>query len=272
VSFSHRRVEFKGIGVHVIEGGRGKPILAMHGVGPGTSVEGNFALVLDRLAERYRVIGVDLVGFGGSERKPAPPYFDFPLWFEQMQFMLDGIEGDEVWLLGHSLSGALALRLAACNSRVTRVLTTGSAGRSFPANPALEMLWTYPETKEQLRLAMSCTMWNKSGLTDAFLADRLAKLDRPGYREYFAELFPKDRQAVIDSWHIEDAELARIAARVLMIHGRDDLALPYEQTTAVLAAKIPHADVYVIAECGHSPAMEYPAKFMTLARLLFEGE
>jgi 2-hydroxymuconate-semialdehyde hydrolase len=54
-----------------------------------------------------------------------------------------------------------------------------------------------------------------------------------------------------------------------MIHGRDDQPIPYEYTTATLAPKIPRADVYLLAQCGHSVAVEYPAKVMALARSLF---
>lgn len=269
MTFTDRHIEFKGLKAHIIEAGSGMPILVMHGVGPGTSVEGNFAPIIGPLAERYHIIGVDLIGFGKSERKPSPPFFDFGFWFEQVQFVLDTIEGSPIGLIGHSLSGALALKLAARNRRVTHVLTTGSAGRRFQANPYLDRAWTFPETREQLRIAMSGAMWDQGRLTDAFLDDRLEKLRQPGYREYFQRLFPANRQALIDSWHIDDAELARIEAKVLMIHGREDLQLPYDKTTALLAPKIAKADSYVVANCGHSPAVEYPATVLGLARLFF---
>jgi 2-hydroxymuconate-semialdehyde hydrolase len=268
--FAEHFVEFKGLKVHLIEAGHGLPILIMHGVGPGTSVEGNYAAILEGLAKRYHVIGVDLIGFGKSQRKPSPPYFDFPFWLEQVQFVFDTIEGTEVGLIGHSLSGALALRLAARNQRrVKRVLTTGCAGRSFPMNRYLDRVWTFPQTREDLRTAMSFAMWDKSGLNDAFLDDRLAKLNQPGYREYFSQLFPVDRQPLIDSWAIDDAELKQIEAKVLMIHGRDDLPLPYAETTARLAPTIAQADIYLVAQCGHSPAVEHPATVLGLAQLLF---
>jgi 2-hydroxymuconate-semialdehyde hydrolase len=270
MTVSDRYLEFRGIGVHCIEGGAGLPIMMLHGVGPGTSVEGNFQPILDALTERYRILGVDLIGFGKSQRKASPPYFDFPLWLEQMQFVLDRMEGREIGILGHSCGGALALKLAARNPRVTRVLTTGCAGRSFPVNEHLDLLWTFPRSKQQLHEAMSCALWDKSGLTDAFLEDRLAKLNQPGYKEYFERLFQGDeRQAMIDSWAVTDEELRQIGAEVVMIHGRDDLPMPYEYTTATLAPLIPRADICLLARCGHSVAVEYPAKVMALARTLF---
>jgi 2-hydroxymuconate-semialdehyde hydrolase len=270
MTVSDRYLDFRGIPVHCIEGGAGAVIMMLHGVGPGTSVEGNFLPILGSLTEHYRIVGVDLIGFGKSARKPAPPYFDFPLWLEQMQYVLDRIEDAEVGILAHSCGAALALKLAARNRRVTRVLTTGSAGRSFPVNRYLDLLWTFPESKEQLREAMSCALWDKSGLTDAFLEDRLMKLHQPGYKEYFSQLFRREeRQAMVDSWTVNDDELGTIDANVVMVHGREDLPIPFESTTARLAPLIRRADVCLLAQCGHSVAVEYPAKVMALARTLF---
>jgi len=270
MSITERYIPFRGTKIHCIEGGRGFPIMMMHGVGPGTSVEGNFLPIVGALTERYRILGVDLIGFGKSERKPSPPFFDFELWTEQMQFVLETIDAPEVGVIAHSLSGALALKLAARNPRVTRMLLTGCAGKSFPMNRHLDALWNFPQTKGELREAMSSAMYDQSLLTDAFLEDRLEKLNQPGYKEYFDKLFLRSaRQSMVDSWAVTDEELRRIRAEVIMIHGRDDLPIPFEHTTAKIAPLIPRADVYLLAQCGHSVAVEHPAKVLALARQLF---
>ncbi|HZU64472.1 MAG TPA: alpha/beta fold hydrolase, partial [Novosphingobium sp.] len=68
---------FEGLSVGCRIGGAGLPLLLIHGSGPGASTIGNWRLVLEDLANRYHVHAMDLVGFGESDRKPAPPYFDF---------------------------------------------------------------------------------------------------------------------------------------------------------------------------------------------------
>ena len=83
-----KTVKVEGIDVHYWAGGTGFPLLMLHGVGPGTSIQGNFGPVLEPLAARCRIVAVDLIGFGASGRKPNPPYFDLDLWLRQSEAML----------------------------------------------------------------------------------------------------------------------------------------------------------------------------------------
>ena len=46
--------DIEGYGVRYWEGGSGFPLLMVHGVGPGTSVVGNFGPAMEALAERIR--------------------------------------------------------------------------------------------------------------------------------------------------------------------------------------------------------------------------
>ena len=268
-SYVARETAFRSIKIHYLEGGRGPAVLMMHGAGPGTSAPGNYRLVLEPMAERYHVYAMDLIGFGQSGRKPELPYFDFEFWVGQAQHLLDLIPKGPVGLIGHSISGAIALRLAAANERVSAVLTTGTVGTRFPINEHLAKLWTFPEKREQLRQAMQAAVYDTSSLTDDFLDNRLQMLNQDGYPDYFRALFGGNKQALIDSWELPADVLSRVTCPIAMIHGRNDLACPHEQTTSRLSESLPQADVILIARCGHSPALEHPEKFLATAQLLF---
>jgi 2-hydroxymuconate-semialdehyde hydrolase len=269
--YREKEFAFEGSVVRYLEGGSGPSVLLLHGVGPGTSCQGNYRFVLGPLAERFRVYAMDLVGFGRSGRKVAPPFFDFEFWYRQAERMLARIPAGPVCVIGHSLSGALTLRLAARNPRISRILTTGSVGTSYPVNPHLERLWTFPESRDELRDLMRVIVHDASTVTDAALDDRLAVLTAGDYREYFRSLFGGDKQHLVDSWAVAQRDLAAIDCRVTMIHGREDLPCPAEQTTLRLAAAIPQADVLLLARCGHGPALEHPQKFMMAVDGLFAG-
>jgi hypothetical protein len=73
---------FEGRSVAFYTGGSGPPLLLIHGSGPGASSIGNWRSVLGPLSESYEVFAMDLLGFGLSDRKAGPPYFDFPMWVE----------------------------------------------------------------------------------------------------------------------------------------------------------------------------------------------
>ncbi len=262
---------FEGIPVHYWEGGRGLPLLLIHGSGPGASTHGNWRLIMEPLAERYHVIATDLIGFGLSGRKAEPPYFDMDLWFRQAQAMLDLFGENEVAILGHSISASIALRLAAADKRVKKVMTTGAMGTGFKPNEHTVRTWTFPETLEDLRQAGESLVYDKSVITDEYLEGRMKILHSGSgdYAAYFRSMFAGDKQRYIDAAVLKDEEINAISCDVLMVHGRDDLPYPFEQATLAMSRRIPQADVVALAHCGHSPGIEHPDKVLKLAEMFF---
>jgi 2-hydroxymuconate-semialdehyde hydrolase len=177
--------------------------------------------------------------------------------------------GKQIGVVGHSLSGALALKLAAREPRIAQVLTTASIGAPFQLNPAAAKVWTFPRSRDELRNTAEVLIHDKSLIDDAYLDARMEILHADGsYGPYFTSMFQGDRQAYIDQVVLTDAELSRVKCAVTMLHGRNDLGFPASVSLAV-AAKLPQADVVLLGLCSHSIAMEHPDKFLAAARLLF---
>jgi 2-hydroxymuconate-semialdehyde hydrolase len=263
-------VEAAGHRVHAWEGGTGFPVLMLHGSGPGAGTIGNWRLVLEPLAARYHVLATDLIGFGQSARKRAEPYFDLDLWLAQAQAMLARLPAGPIGIIGHSLSGALALKLAARHpERVAKVLTTGSMGARFKANRYTIECWSFPETREALKAAVGNLVYDGAVISEAFLDNRMKILHDGEYGRYFKAMFAGDKQRYIDAARLTDDELKRVRCDVMMLHGRDDKPFPCMENTLKLAPKIARADVMVVARCGHSPALEHPEKLIAAAHLLF---
>lgn len=255
--------------VFYLEGGAGFPLLLIHGSGPGASTAGNWRPILEPLAQHFHVFAMDLVGFGRSGRKPAPPYFDFELWFRQGLAMLARIPGEQVGIIGHSLSGALALKLAAANPRVAGLVTTGSMGAKFQINEATAQCWTFPETVEELRAVAGILIHDKSLIDDAYIAAREKVLyGEPGYGAYFNAMFDGDKQAYADAAVLAPDELARINCPVTLLHGRDDIAFPPEITIEI-ARHLPQADIVLISQCSHSIALEHTSRLLAEALTRF---
>jgi 2-hydroxymuconate-semialdehyde hydrolase len=263
-------IPFEDTIVHCWEGGSGLPVLMLHGSGAGASIPGNFKRVLEPLAERFHVLAADLVGFGESGRKKAEPYFDMALWGRQARHLVSRLPGGPVGVIGHSLSGALALKLAAAEKRVAGVITTGTMGVSFPGVPGARG-WTYPEDREKLRLSAEGTVFTKSLIDEAELDQRTRILTAPGYREYFSSMFARERQHYIDASAVTEDELSRVQCPVLLMHGAQDQSFPAERTSLVLVKSLPNADAVVLGRCGHSVALEYPEKFLVAASEFFGG-
>ncbi|MDA0653584.1 MAG: alpha/beta hydrolase [Proteobacteria bacterium] len=262
--------QIEGHRVRYWEGGDGFPILMLHGVGPGTSTVGNFGPVLEPLEEHCHVFAIDLIGFGDSERKKEGPLFDMDLWVRQGLAVLDRfIGGKRCGLVGHSLGGALALKIASHAPQVTKILTSSSIGASYPLNDALDAFWTLPRDPDELRRIMGNMVFDQSALSDEMLEERWEMLSQAGYGDYFTTMFGGDRQALIDAAVVSDEEAARITASITMMHGRNDKPCPVEQTTLVVAGKLPKADVLLLSDCGHNLPRERTHDYLAAARALF---
>lgn len=64
--------------IHYGERGRGRPVIFLHGTGPGSDAWGSFRHNLGPLSEHFRVVAMDLPRFGRSQKvqvdRPAGGY------------------------------------------------------------------------------------------------------------------------------------------------------------------------------------------------------
>lgn len=262
--------EFEGLPVTYYHLGRGQPLLLIHGSGPGASSIGNWRKVLEPLAQNFEVYAMDLVGFGKSPRKAVPPYFDYALWARQAAAMLARMPGNEVGVLGHSISGSLALTLAAGEPRVAAVMTTGTMGAPFVPTETTRRCWTCPTDRAELVAALSGLIHDTSVIDGAYLAAREPVVFAPGYADYFNSMFAGDPAQYVNAAVLAPEILAKITCPVLLLHGREDTAFP-PSSSIEIAAKLKHADLVLLTDCSHSVAFERTEIFLSLARQFFSS-
>jgi 2-hydroxy-6-oxo-6-(2'-carboxyphenyl)-hexa-2,4-dienoate hydrolase len=114
-----------GVRLRTVRAGSGTPTLVLlHGYGESLTT---WRSVLDRLAERHRVVALDLPGAGASD-KPDVPYTLEALTGRLSRF-LDRWTTGPVVIVGHSMGGALAASLALERpDRIVRVVLIAPAG------------------------------------------------------------------------------------------------------------------------------------------------
>ena len=268
-----QKAEIAGHQVHYWEGGEGFPVLMLHGVGPGTSIVGNFGPLLEPLAAHCHLYAADLIGFGESGRKSSAPFFDIELWVEQALAMIEEILlPGPCGIAGHSLGGALALKTASRSDRVKCVLTSSSVGTSYPINSALDGFWTLPDTPDALKDSMIKMVGNPTALSNEMIDQRWELLQTEGCAAYFGEMFTPPRQQYLDAAILSPEEISSITAKIVMLHGRDDQPCPVEETTITLGRSLPDADIHLFGHCGHNLPRERSNDYLTAAIKLFGTE
>ena len=256
---------------HSTTEGRRLPLVMLHGGGPGASSWSNFGPALPGFAETFRTILVDQPGFGASDKPPVVGnYYRFAA--DHVVALLDELGIDKVHLLGNSLGGGTAMRLALTYpDRVGRLVLMGPGGLSlnlFHADPTegVQRLMDFAAdpTREALRAFISTMVVDQSLVTDELVGERYADATAPGAQEAMASMG-------MSFWNPETAEdgmlwreAHRLRHHTLLTWGREDRVNPLDGAMAALKL-ISKAQLHVFPRCGHWAQIEAADEFREVA-------
>jgi len=268
-------VEVRGARIRVHESGDPShpPVLMLHGI--GRSLE-DWEPQHARLADGYRVLSLDMPGFGFSQRLPEPT---------TLRSLAAGVLGTldalgehrPVHVMGNSLGGAVAMQLSTlAPARVATLTLVNSAGFGKEVTIALRLL-AVPGLGRRLLGAADRSALRRSEralfFDGAFVTEeRIDHAMQVGQQPDSAAVFLEAAQAlgtfrgVGAGWRgalLE--EVARHPKSTMIIWGDRDLILPAHHLRAARVA-LPHAQSHVYADCGHMPQIERAAEFAALTR------
>lgn len=267
-----QRVQLGGLTVNYHDHGEGRPVLLIHGSGPGVSAWANWRPVFGQLEGSYRLIAPDMVGFGYTDAPRVE--FDLDVWVGQLTGLLDHLGLEHVAVIGNSFGGSMAVHLAERHpERVDRMVLMGPSAASFAITPGLEDVWGYtPSLENMAHLLRDVFVYDAASIGDDLIEMRYRASMRHTVQERFAALFPAPRQRWLDRLGLPAERLAAISAPALFVHGRDDKVVPLVASRTAAAA-MPNARVAVIDQCGHWVQIEHTDEFCELvADFLAEGK
>jgi pimeloyl-ACP methyl ester carboxylesterase len=266
-------VEIAGVRTYVADAGDGPPILLIHGY--GDTADG-WRRVVPGLLRDHRVVALDMPPFGRSDEPPKGKLLDF--YSEFFPTFLDEVELDCATVIGHSLGGAVALRLAVENpDRVDRLGLVAPAGLGN-APPwwwhalTARALWQgalaipSPLTTPLIRQGLKGFLALRLVADPSRLGSEIAHLvDMHGSRQDLSKLLAAGH-ACIDSYtgRLLEASM-ELEIPLWMLWGRKDGLVPSVHARAFARAH-PDAKVHVLDDCGHYPHIEFPQRFNTLLR------
>ena len=259
-----------GIKTNYLEAGKGDPVVLIHGSGPGVTSYANWRLVLPALAENFRVLAPDMVGFGFSER-PANIEYSVQTWADQVVGLMDTLELPRAHMVGNSFGGAIALRIATQHpDRVGKLVLMGSMGVPFPITEGLERVWGYEPSFENMRKVLDVFAYSRDLVNDELAEVRYRGSIQPGFQESFAAMFPAPRQRWVEAMCTPEDDIRRLPHRTLIVHGREDQVIPV-QTSLRLMELIDNADLSVFSHCGHWSMIERTKDFNRNVSEFFGG-
>ncbi len=260
--FEERVETIRGAPLRALVGGaaEGTPLVLLHGLG-GSSA--NWALLAPRLAERRRVVLVDLPGHGRSGPLPAAP--GIGAYADRIALLLERLSLGEVVAVGHSLGGLVALRLAARHpDAVSGLVLAAPAGIGSGTRAAERALAFVGWVQPGRRISRHWQSVARSGSLKRmvfgpwFAADPEA-LHPDAVEALLGELdLHTDTRSASRALTADDPrlDLHDVRCPALVLWGAEDRQLPVDD--AFDYARRLRAPLRVIADCGHLPIVERP--------------
>jgi pimeloyl-ACP methyl ester carboxylesterase len=258
------------VSLAIDERGRGEPLALVHGLG---TTRGVWRRAAPALSGRRRVLAVDLPGFG--ESAPPPAGFDLDEVADMVAGALSARVDGEVDVVGHSLGGVIAARVARRQPQlVRRLVLCAPAGLDRRSHVIIEAAARGGPAFLMVRRAIGrplagipaarrILLWG--ALDDASAlepADAVAMLDASRGAHRLSEATRAALSADLAR------ELAEVSSPLGLLWGERDRLVPVGRARIILRAK-PGVPLETVAGAGHVAHVERPAAFVTaLERLL----
>jgi pimeloyl-ACP methyl ester carboxylesterase len=254
--------------------GEGSPVILIHGI--SNSIE-DWLLNFKGISGQHRVFALDLIGHGRTD-KPLSASYEITDLARFLKDFMDALDIKSAHLVGHSLGGAISLKVALdypsyCNklvlvdsgglaqecSIVLRLLSVPGLGEFLGSifmqgdlEKRMSMLrksWPDPETvpDEMIQLKYAATLWQE--ISKTFLKTLRAIVNIRGVKR---SVFIPIVQG-----------LPSLVNPMLVVWGKQDDILPVSQAQ-IVKDKAPHARVELFENCKHDPMVVDPQRFNQL--------
>ena len=248
--------------IALLRAGEGDPVLLLHGLG---ATKASFLPTVAALADRYRVIALDLPGFGESD-KPIAAAYDAPYFARAVISLLDELGLERAHLIGNSMGGRIAIE--------TGLLERRRVDRIVLLSPALAWLrdrrwkWLLQLPLPRLGLIQPTPRWAAEPIlrrvvpgggdgwaaagVDEFLRSYLTPRGRTAFYQAARNIYLDEPYGEVGLW----TRLAHLSPETMFVWGRRDSLVPIAFMKHV-ERTLPAAH-HVELDCGHVPQLERP--------------
>ncbi|MCF7550886.1 alpha/beta fold hydrolase [Pseudonocardia sp. WMMC193] len=259
-----RTVDVGGIHTRYLEAGRGdRTVVLLHGSGPGVSARANWRLTMPALAERYRVLAPEMVGYGAS-RGPADIVYGVRTWVDHVTAFLDAVDVPRAAFVGNSMGGLVSLHIAIGRpDRVERMVLMGSPGIGMRPTEGLSAVRDYDPSPENMRTLLTTYFAHDPSIVDDDLVRARYEASVAGdAHEVYRSMFFDPRHSGNDL-QLDADEVRTVRVPTLLVHGLHDKVVPVD-VSWTMAGLLPDADLHVFGHCGHWTQIERADEFARL--------
>lgn len=266
---SHEQLSVHNLNIHYYRGGpaSGETLVLLHGF---AADKDNWLRFSRPLTQDYRVIALDLPGFGDSDLPPGS--YDVGTQAERLADILDELGVQQAHVLGNSMGGQIAALFAArYPERVRSLALFANAGIESPHKSELYQLLTsgspnplvvkQPQDFDKLLRFVFVEPPYLPESLKRYLGER-AMAKATHYDQVFKQLVERPVPLT--------PELPKIQAPTLLLWGRQDRVLDVS-SIEVMQPLLNKPNVVIMDNVGHAPMLERPEESALLYRGFLEG-
>jgi len=261
-------VEGRRVRVRVDGDARNQPVVLVHGI--GRSLE-DWNLQYARLSDGYRVIAVDVPGFGFSDAPDGP--ITLSTFAKGVFGAVDALgETRPLHVVGNSLGGAIAMQMLANRpERIASLALINSAGFGSEVTMLLRVLAmpVIGPLSARRTTRAAARVFERACYADPSLATRervdlaMAIGSKPHHGPVMLAIATElaNARGVKAGWRRQLAAFAALHPRPTMVMwGERDKVLPAHHI-AEARRVFPHAESHLLPGIGHMPQVECPDEF-----------
>lgn len=239
-----------GLKINYEEKGEGDLIVLLHGWGSNITL---FANMMELLSKKYKVVAMDMPGFGKSDEPKE--VWDVSSYVQFVIDFLKDYDAKEVMLLGHSFGGRVIIKMHSRSDlpfKVTKVILVDSAGIMPPKSNKKTWRTRY------YKMGKTVLSW---GIVKKLFPDALENFRKKMGSADYAAASPMMRQVMVKVVN-EDLEpyLPNIKAPTLLVWGVNDTATPLSDGEK-MEKLIPDAGLVKLENAGHYSFLEQQFTF-----------
>ncbi|MDR1940446.1 MAG: alpha/beta hydrolase [Clostridiales bacterium] len=222
---------------HIINGDNVRgDVIFLHGFGGSTVSFAYAANIISKQA--FRTTLVDMYGFGKTPPLDRPMTLDD--YVKSIEEIIEYYRMENVILTAHSFGGRVAIRLAASNRRIKKLVLTDSAG--IPPRRALKYYFKVYSYKlfKKLGITLNTGSRDYKGLSDVM-------------KKTFVNIVNDDLTPYLD----------KIDCPALLVWGKNDSETPLYMAE-IMKKNISDSALIVFENCGHFCYLEEPYRFIKI--------
>jgi len=241
-----------GARIHYVDVGSGPVVVLLHGLADDVGVWGS---VMPALAAKHRVIALDQVGFGRSDK----PLLDYraATFVDFLDGFLNELKIDRASLVGNSLGGWIAADFALAHpERIERLVLCNAAGYAAVAKNMNSRTFSALRlaSRDDIRHLGPLTFHDKRFYEDVDLAFKQRVTAGDDYT------VNQVLDSILRGEDVLDGRVGAIHKPTLILWGREDKLIPLKLAER-FHKEIAGSRLEIIDNCGHMQHVECPKEF-----------